>query len=330
MCSTACLFFFLVESHGLGHLDRGRIPPVLLPVPSASFEVVCAFALGCLTPFCVCQLKAIDGGDEVCQGSSGVDALFTSRPETGPKHCCFAIIQHGAGEVLLPSVPGRMLDGVLRHCGALPLICLSFMPLTSLCEGFLQGAKLLVTFILRAVSGWRLKIDTLQASVTCVPRFSFEQWTKASNPTGISRPKPKSVLLRCQDATLKSVLWHGLWVYVYVALLMHLDHTTKHRNPLQQIQEDYHGTSSTAILILFQQLCNNASPNSFPNMFHEWSPFSTWQSWLSSYILKIARSEHWPIHMIEASKSETIDSTWFGLGWCTWLVPGSTPKNTNA
>ena len=76
----------LVETHGFGHTDRGRIPPVLLPVPRASFEVVCTFTLGRLATFCVCQLKAVDGGDEVSQGLSGVDALFTSRPETGPKH----------------------------------------------------------------------------------------------------------------------------------------------------------------------------------------------------------------------------------------------------
>ena len=111
----------IVQSHGFGHVDRGRIPPVLLPIPSAVLEVVCAIALGCLAPFCVCQLKAVDGRDEVSQGFAGVDALFTSRPETGPKHWCFAIIEHLAGEVVLPSVPGRMLDGVLRLGAALPL-----------------------------------------------------------------------------------------------------------------------------------------------------------------------------------------------------------------
>ena len=142
-----------VESHGFGHTDRGRVPPVLLPIPSASFEVVCTIALGCLPPFCVCQLKTVHGRDEVSQGFSGVNALFTSRPETGPKHWCFASIEHLAGEVVLPMVLGRMLDGALRQSGALPLSCTRIMPLTSLCEGFLQGAKFPVTFILRAVAG---------------------------------------------------------------------------------------------------------------------------------------------------------------------------------
>ena len=118
----------VVESHGLGHIDRGRIPPVLLPVPSAVLEIVCAFALGCLAPFCVCQLKAVDGRDEVSQGFFGVDALFTSGPETGPKHRCFAIIEHGAGEVVLPCIQRRMLDGVLRLGGAIE----RYMRVTSL------------------------------------------------------------------------------------------------------------------------------------------------------------------------------------------------------
>ena len=139
-----------LESHGLGHLDRGRVPPVLLPVPIAIFEVVCAFALGRLPPFRVGQLKTVDGRDEVSQSFSGVDALFTSRPETGPKHWCFAIIEHGAGEVELPCVQSRMLDGVLRLGVAIYRSC---MPFTSLCEGFLQGAKFPVTVILRAVAG---------------------------------------------------------------------------------------------------------------------------------------------------------------------------------
>ena len=43
----------VVESHGLGHVERGHLPPVLLPVPSAVLEVVRTFALGCLAPFCV-------------------------------------------------------------------------------------------------------------------------------------------------------------------------------------------------------------------------------------------------------------------------------------
>ena len=82
----------VVESHGCGHLDRGHLPPVLLRVPSAVLEIVCAFALGCLASLCVCQLKTVHGRDEVSQGFAGVNALFTSRPETGPKHRCFAII----------------------------------------------------------------------------------------------------------------------------------------------------------------------------------------------------------------------------------------------
>ena len=94
--------FDIVVSHGLGHHDRGSVPPALLPVPSAVLEIVCSCALGRLAPFCVCQLKAIDGGDEVSQGFSGVNALFTSRPKTGPKHRCFASIEHLAGEVVLP------------------------------------------------------------------------------------------------------------------------------------------------------------------------------------------------------------------------------------
>ena len=113
-------FWDLVESHGFGHANRGGIPPVLLPIPSASFEVVCAFALGCLAPSCVGQLKAIDGRDEVSQGFSGVNVLFTSRPETGPKHRCFAIMEHLVGEVVLPSVVGRMLDGFLCPGAAQP------------------------------------------------------------------------------------------------------------------------------------------------------------------------------------------------------------------
>ena len=141
-----------VESHGFGHTDRGRIPPVLLPIPRAVLEIVCALALGCFAPFCVCQLKAIDGGDEVSQGFSGVNALFTSRPKTGPKHRCFASIEHLAGEVVLPMVQGQLLDGFLRLGAAPPLSCTRIMPLTSLCEGFLQGSEFLVTFILRAVS----------------------------------------------------------------------------------------------------------------------------------------------------------------------------------
>ena len=143
-------FWDVVESHGLGHVDRGHVPPVFLPVPSAVLEVVCAFALGCLAPFCVCKLKTFDGKNEVCQGFSCINALLTSRPETGPKHRCFVIIEHLAGEVVLPCVQSRMLDGVLRLGVAIYLSC---MPLTSLCEVFLQGAKFLVTFILRAVAG---------------------------------------------------------------------------------------------------------------------------------------------------------------------------------
>ena len=85
-------FWDMVESHGLGHLDRGCVPPVLLPVPRASFEVVCAITLGRLAPFGVCQLKALYGRDEVSQGLSGVNALMTSRPETGPKNRCFLAI----------------------------------------------------------------------------------------------------------------------------------------------------------------------------------------------------------------------------------------------
>ena len=141
----------LVESHGFGQADRGRIPPVPLPIPSASFEVVCTFALGCLPPFCVCQLKAVHGRDEVSQGFSGVNALFTSRPKTGPKHRCSAIIEHLADEVLLPMVVFRMPDGFVCPGAAQPLI--KTMPLTSLCEGFLQGEKLFATLILRVVAG---------------------------------------------------------------------------------------------------------------------------------------------------------------------------------
>ena len=146
-------FWDVVESHGFGHTDRGSIPPVFLPVPSASFEVVCTFALGCLAPFRVCQLKAVHGRDEGSQGLSGVDALFTSRPETGPKHRCLENIKHLADEVLLPMIHGPLLDGVLRIRAALALSCTNFMPLTSLCEDFLQGAKFLPTFILRGVAG---------------------------------------------------------------------------------------------------------------------------------------------------------------------------------
>ena len=141
----------VMESHGFGHLDGGRGPPVFLPVPRAVLEVVCPFALSCLAPFCVGQLKAVHGRDEVSQGFSGVNALFTSRPETGPKHRFFAFFEHGAGEAVLPFVQGLLLDGFLRKIEALS--CTRYMLLTSLHEGFLQGAKFLVTFILRAVAG---------------------------------------------------------------------------------------------------------------------------------------------------------------------------------
>ena len=146
-------FWDVVESHGFGHTDGGPIPPVLLPPPRASFEVVCAIALGCLAPFRVCQLKAVHGRDEVSQGFSGVNARFTSRPEPSPKHWCFAIIEHLAGQVVLPIVPSCMLDGVVRLGAALPLRFPTVVPLTSLCDSFLQRAKFLATFILRAVAG---------------------------------------------------------------------------------------------------------------------------------------------------------------------------------
>ena len=169
----------VVGNHGLGHTDRSPIPPALLPVPSAVLEIVCSCALGCFAPFCVCQLKAIDRRDEVNQGFSGVNALFTSRPKTGPKHRCFAIIEHGAGEVVvLPCVLGRMLDGVLRLCAAPLLIVPTAEPLTSLCKSLLQRAKLLVTFVLRAV------------------------WLKAKN----RQNKYKNTTLK----SLKSELWNGL------------------------------------------------------------------------------------------------------------------------
>ena len=115
----------LVESHGYCHVDRGRIPPVLLAVPRAVLEVVCAFALGCLAPFCVGQLKAVHGRgrDEVSQGFAGVNALFPFGVETRPKHRCFASFEHRAGEVVVPWVLRRMMDGVLRLGAALPLSC---------------------------------------------------------------------------------------------------------------------------------------------------------------------------------------------------------------
>ena len=141
----------VVENHGFGHLHRGHVPPVLLSVPRAVLEVFCASALGHLPPFCVCKLEAVHGGDEVSQGFAGVDALFTSRPETSPKHRFFALFEHGDGEVLLPFVEIRILDGVLRLCVALLLLKWTTSSLfTKSSEHVLQLSKLLVTFILRA------------------------------------------------------------------------------------------------------------------------------------------------------------------------------------
>ena len=162
----------VVDRHGLGHFFGGREPPVLLPVPSASCEIVCTFALGCLAPFCVCQLKTIDGGDELFQGLSGIKVFLTSRPETGPKHWCFASIERGAGEVVLPVIHVLALNGVPRHGAA---VATWYMPLTSLREPFPQGAKLLGTLILRAVAGSRLKIDILHLSVASIPGLKSER-----------------------------------------------------------------------------------------------------------------------------------------------------------
>lgn len=106
--------------------------------------------------------------------------------------------------------------------------------------------------------------------------------------TCTSRPKPKTMPLKYQDSTLKSILWNGLRqcggfiVHAPPSYYRMLEFIAANPRRLSQ-------NESTAILILFQQLCNNDSPNSFPNMFDEWSSFSIWQSWLSLYTLKLGQ-----------------------------------------
>ena len=91
-----------VSAHGLGHILRGCVPPVLLALPSAVLEVVNILGLGYSAPPRVSQLKTVDGRNKVSQGFSGVNVLLTSRPETGPKHRRFARSEHVIKEDVLP------------------------------------------------------------------------------------------------------------------------------------------------------------------------------------------------------------------------------------
>ena len=205
---------------------------------------------------CVSQLKTVDGRDEVSQGFSGVGALFTSRPETGPKHRRFARSEHVIKEDVLPLLqseaspfwPCRTMvsTSACSRCfwyktsrGLLPKVSSSLLHSSHSCRG---SSPTIPTGKAQEKAEWKMK-NGWTSLLPCVSVSKAAPLDKTGHEAGLLYGQtPRQSTLHVTYL----LAWHLMWMLYALELVLFIIYNDQKQQTCQGylgISWDLHATA---------------------------------------------------------------------------------------